>query len=62
VGRQTDTLKPRCLVLLDKEIAQGIKASRTDWEYASAAKWNWLLEKANTMFARKIDKENLAEG
>jgi hypothetical protein len=47
---------------LDKEIAQGIKASRTDWEYASAAKWNWLLEKASTMFARKIDKENLAEG
>ena len=47
--------------LLAKEIAQGIKATRTDWEYESATKWSWLLEKASTMFARKIDKENLAE-
>lgn len=47
--------------LLAKEIAQGIKATRTDWEYGSATKWSWLLEKASTMFARKIDKENLAE-
>jgi hypothetical protein len=47
--------------LLAKEIAQGIKATRTDWEYESATKWSWLLEKASAMFARKIDKENLAE-
>ena len=47
--------------LLAKEIAQGIKATRTDWEYGSATKWSWLLEKANAMFVRKIDKENLAE-
>ena len=47
--------------LLAKEIAQGIKATRTEWEYESATKWSWLLEKASTMFVRKIDKENLAE-
>jgi len=47
--------------LLAKEIQQGIKATRTDWEYESATKWSWLLEKASAMFARKIDKENLAE-
>ena len=47
--------------LLAKEIAQGIKATRTDWEYGSATKWSWLLEKASAMFVRKIDKENLAE-
>ena len=45
--------------LLAREIAQGIKATRTDWEYASATKWSWLLEKADVMFVRKIDKENL---
>ncbi|MGA2178895.1 MAG: C45 family peptidase [Verrucomicrobiota bacterium] len=47
--------------LLAKEIAQGIKATRTEWEYQSATKWEWLLEKAAPMFVRKIDKENLAE-
>jgi len=47
--------------LLAKEIAQGIKVTRTEWEYQSATKWSWLLEKANAMSARKIDAENLAE-
>ena len=47
--------------LLAKEIAQGIKATRADWEYESATKWTWLLDKASAMFVRKIDKENLAE-
>ena len=47
--------------LLALEIAQGIKATRTDWEYQSATKWGWLLEETSAMFARKIDKENLAE-
>jgi hypothetical protein len=47
--------------LLAQEIAQGIKATRTDWEYQSATKWGWLLEETSAMFARKIDKENLAE-
>jgi hypothetical protein len=47
--------------LLASEIRQGIKATRADWEYQTATKWNWLLAKAAAMFARKIDKENLAE-
>ena len=47
--------------LLAPEIKQGIKAIRADWEYQSATKWPWLLAKADAMFARKIDKENLAE-
>jgi len=47
--------------LLANEIKQGIKAIRADWEYQTATKWPWLLAKADAMFARKIDKENLAE-
>src|ERR1035437_2712165 len=47
--------------LLANEIKQGIKATRADWEYQTATKWNYLLTKADTMFTRKIDKENLAE-
>ena len=47
--------------LLANEIRQGTKAIRADWEYLSATKWSWLLVKADAMFARKIDKENLAK-
>ena len=47
--------------LLAKEIEQGIKATRADWEYQSATKWSWLLKKSAAMFKGKIDKENLAE-
>jgi hypothetical protein len=47
--------------LAAKEIAQGIKALRVDWEYQSATKWEWLQKKALEIFGRKIDKENLAE-
>ena len=47
--------------LLAKEIEQGIKATRTDWEYESGTKWNWLLKKSAAMFTRKIDQESLAE-
>jgi hypothetical protein len=47
--------------LLAPEIKRGIQAIRADWEYVSATKWPWLLAKADSMFARKIDKENLAE-
>jgi len=47
--------------LMAREIEQGIKAMRTDWEYQSATKWSWLLKKTAAMFTRKIDQENLAE-
>jgi len=47
--------------LLAKEIGQGIKVTRVDWEYQTATDWSWLQKKASDMFSRKIDKENLAE-
>ena len=47
--------------LLAPEIKQAINATRADWEYLSATKWAWLLAKADALFARKIDPENLAE-
>jgi hypothetical protein len=47
--------------LLAQEIARGIQSTRVDWEYQSATKWEWLLERAAAMFTRRIDKENLAE-
>jgi len=47
--------------LLAREIAGGIKATRADWEYQSATKWTWLVEKQSVKLLRRIDKENLAE-
>jgi hypothetical protein len=47
--------------LLAPEIKQGLAATRADWECLSATKWTWLLSKADSLFTRKIDKENLAE-
>ena len=47
--------------LLAPEIADGLRAVRTDWEYQSAMPWTWLVGKADALFTRKIDKENLAE-
>ena len=46
---------------LAQEIAEGIRVTSIDWEYESAMKWSWLVEKASAMFLRKIDEENLAE-
>jgi len=47
--------------LLAKEIEQGIRATRADWEYQSGMEWGWLVGKAAAMFHGKIDAENLAE-
>ncbi len=47
--------------LLAPEIAEGLRATRVDWEYHSAMPWPWLLERATAMFLPKIDAENLAE-
>lgn len=47
--------------LLAPEIAEGIRATRISWEYESAMEWRWLTEKAEAMFAPRIDPENLAE-
>jgi hypothetical protein len=47
--------------LLAPEIAEGIRATRADWEHMSATSWDWLLGESAKMFAGKIDRENLAE-
>jgi hypothetical protein len=47
--------------LLAKEIAEGVRRDRVSWEYQSALAWSWLVEKADALFSRKIDAENLAE-
>ncbi len=47
--------------LLAKEIAEGIRHNRVAWEHQSAMSWSWFVEKADTLFALKIDAENLAE-
>jgi hypothetical protein len=47
--------------LLAKDIAEGIEATRTEWEYSSAMRWSWLTHRASAMFTRKIDREDLAE-
>jgi hypothetical protein len=47
--------------LLAQEINEGVRNSRTAWQYESAMDWQWLTEKAAALFTAKIDKENLAE-
>jgi hypothetical protein len=47
--------------LLAREIEQGIRVTRADWEYQSGMDWSWLVGKAAAMFRGKIDAENLAE-
>lgn len=47
--------------LLAKEIQQELRATRVGWEHQSAMTWDWLVQRAATMFVPKIDAENLAE-
>ena len=47
--------------LLAPEIAQGLKTTRTMWEYSSAMSWSWLVENAAAMFNGRIDAELLDE-
>ena len=47
--------------LLAKDIAQGIKTTRFNWEYETSMDWPWLVEKSTALFMGKIDKENLEE-
>jgi hypothetical protein len=47
--------------LLAREISLGIRANRTSWEYQSAMEWQWLCDRAEALFASKIDAETLAE-
>ncbi|MDH7502619.1 MAG: C45 family autoproteolytic acyltransferase/hydrolase [Verrucomicrobiota bacterium] len=47
--------------LLAREIAEGIRRNKVAWEYESGMDWAWLVQKADTLFAGKIDEENTAE-
>ena len=47
--------------LLAKDIAEAIRIQRRVWEYQSAMKWSWLVEKSAALFKGKIDPENAAE-
>src|SRR6266498_4042937 len=47
--------------LLAKDIAAGLKATRTSWEHESGMDWDWLVNRASVLFVPKIDAENLAE-
>ncbi len=47
--------------LLAREIAFSMASVRKDWEYDSGMEWRWLVERAEAMFAGRIDAELLAE-
>jgi hypothetical protein len=47
--------------LLAKEIADGLRVTRLQWEHQSAMEWPWLVGRAAAMFVPRIDAENLAE-
>ena len=47
--------------LLAKEIADGLRVSRIEWQHQSAMDWPWLVTRAAAMFVPRIDAENLAE-
>ena len=47
--------------LLAKEIADGLRVTRLQWEHQSAMEWPWLVARAAELFAGRIDAENLAE-
>src|SRR5882724_9159543 len=44
--------------LLSKEIGEGLRVTRIEWERESAMDWSWLVERAAAMFVPKIDAEN----
>ena len=47
--------------VMAREINDGIRATRIDWEFKTATEWSWLVKKAAALFVKRIDKENLAE-
>lgn len=40
---------------------EGIRRNKVAWEYESGMDWAWLVEKANILFAGRIDEENKSE-
>jgi len=47
--------------LLAKEIAEGLRVARAEWEHNSGMDWAWLSKRTAAMFAPKVDPENMAE-
>ncbi len=47
--------------LLAKEIGEGLRVTRIQWEHDTAMEWSWLVTNAAAMFVPKIDPENMTE-
>jgi Phospholipase B len=47
--------------LLAKEIDDGLRMRRKEWEYFDAMEWSWLTSKTKTLVIPKVDPELLAE-
>jgi hypothetical protein len=47
--------------LLANEIKESIRVLSVLWEYQTALKWSWLIQKAGEIFSKKVDPENLEE-
>jgi hypothetical protein len=47
--------------LMAKEIGEGLRVTRIQWEYRTTMSWQWLVARACAMFVPKIDAEDLAE-
>jgi hypothetical protein len=44
--------------LLAKEIAEGLRVTRIEWQHNSTMDWPWLVTRAAAMFVPRIDAEN----
>ncbi len=47
--------------LLAKEIGEGVRITRSEWEYETTMSWSWVVTRAAAMFVPKIDAEDMAE-
>ena len=47
--------------LLAREIAEGLRITRIQWEHMSALPWTWYVTQADTILSPKIDAENRSE-
>lgn len=47
--------------LMAKEIADGLRMRRKEWEYVDGMEWSWLTTNVKTLVIPKVDAELLAE-
>jgi hypothetical protein len=47
--------------LLANEIKESIRVLSVTWEYQTALKWSWFVQKAGEILTKKVDPENLRE-